>query len=297
MKFLKTPSSRFENLKDYNFPPNFFTLNAGLEMHYLDEGPKDGPLVLLLHGEPTWSYLYRKMIPVFVNSGFRVIAPDLIGFGKSDKPILQSDYSYSAHLGWLEELFLHLKLEEIHLFCQDWGGLLGLRLVAKYSARFSKVVASNTFLPTGKGAASEAFLQWQNFAATAPTLKIGEIVQQGSASTLTEEEVAAYDAPFPTEEYKAGAKVFPALVPTKLEDPEANANQKAWESLSKFDKPFLTLFGEKDLITKGGETYLQKLIPGAQSLAHQILDAGHFIQEDLGEDLAKIVTDFFLKTE
>lgn len=295
MKILKTPASRFENLKDYEFGENYLTLSDELEMHYLDEGPESGEVVLLLHGEPTWSYLYRKMIPVFVNAGFRVVAPDLIGFGKSDKPTEQSDYSYASHLKWLEELILELKLERIHLFCQDWGGLLGLRLVAAHLHLFSKVVASNTFLPNGQGPVSEAFLQWQNFAANTPELKIGKIVQQGSTRALSEEEIAAYDAPFPSEAFKAGAKIFPALVPTSPNDPEAQENQSAWKKLSIFNKPFLTLFGEKDLITRGGEKYFQKLIPGAQDQAHQILDAGHFIQEDLGPELAKLVCDFFLK--
>ncbi len=296
MKALRTPDSRFENLKDYPFDPNYFMNSDELRMHYVDEGDKGNPVVLLLHGEPTWSYLYRKMIPIFVAAGYRTLSPDLIGFGKSDKPLEQGDYSYDNHLQWLQEWLDELRLERIHLFCQDWGGLLGLRLLANQPEKFEKVVASNTFLPIGRGPVSQAFLKWQTFAAKTPNLDIGRIVQQGSATELSPETIAAYDAPFPDESYKAGAKVFPALVPIKETDPGALDNQKAWEILRTFEKPFLTLFGEFDMITKGGETYFQKMIPGAKGLDHDILKAGHFIQEDLGAELAKKVSMFFQKS-
>ncbi len=293
MKSLRTPDEYFQNLEDYPFEPNYFSTRDGLRMHFVDEGPKESPVVLLLHGEPTWSFLYRKMIPVFLDKGFRVIAPDLIGFGKSDKPTQADDYSYASHQSWLEELLNYLDLTDIHLFCQDWGGLLGLRILADQHENFHKVVASNTFLPIGKGPVSEAFLKWQAFAAKTPKMDIGRIVQQGSTSELSEKVVSAYNAPFPSEEYKAGAKIFPSLVPTRSDDPGVAENIDAWEVLKKLEIPFLTLFGEFDLITKGGEGYFQKVIPGAKNQNHEILPAGHFIQEDLGAELAKKVSEFF----
>lgn len=292
---IKTPESRFENLKDFPFAPHFFEVEKGLEMHYVDEGKSDGPVVLLLHGEPTWSYLYRKMIPIFVEKGFRVIAPDLIGFGKSDKFSEPEDYSYSRHINWVKSLIIGLKLTDIHLFCQDWGGLIGLRILAENQELFAKAVASNTFLPTGQVAVSDAFLKWRAFSQKSPDFIISKMVQMGSVSPISKEALLAYDAPFPSEEFKAGARIFPTLVPINAEDPEALKNQNAWKSLNQFDKPFLTIFGDQDPITKGGESYFQKIIPGTKGQVHQYLSAGHFIQEDQGEKLAELVAEFYQK--
>lgn len=292
---IKTPESRFENLKDYPFTPHFFEVEKGLEMHYVDEGKSDGPVVLLLHGEPTWSYLYRKMIPIFLAKGFRIIAPDLIGFRKSDKFSNPEDYSYHLHIHWLKSLILGLKLTDIHLFCQDWGGLIGLRILADNQELFAKVVASNTFLPTGQEEVSEALLKWRAFSQKSPDFVISKVVQMGISFPISEEALLAYDAPFPSEEFKAGARIFPSLVPIKAGDPEALKNQSAWKSLSKFEKPFVTIFGDQDPITKGGERYFQKIIPGAKGQNHQYLSAGHFIQEDQGEKLAELLAEFYQK--
>jgi haloalkane dehalogenase len=264
-------------------------------MHYVDEGPEDGPVIILLHGEPTWSYLYRKMIPILADGQFRVVAPDLIGFGKSDKLTSQSDYSYQKQLDWLSAFITNLELEDITLFCQDWGGLLGLRMAADNPAIFSRIIASNTALPTGQGALPEEMIQWQNFAKNSPHFDIGRVIEMGTIHHLSKEIIAAYNAPFPSEEYKAGARVFPALVPAHSDDPEAVNNQIAWQKLLKWSKPFLTIFGDSDPITKGADHFFQKLIPGTKGQNHQTIPAGHFIQEDQGELLAQLVLEFCLK--
>ncbi len=293
MKVLKTPITQFENLEGYPFSPNYKTVGDGLEMHYLDEGNPEGEIVLLLHGEPSWSYLYRKMIPLFVESGYRTIVPDLIGFGKSDKLDDRNDYSYAGHLRWLTSLVEQLDLKNITLFCQDWGGLLGLRMVAQDPDRFSRVVASNTFLPSGERPMPQAFEMWKNFSQTVPVFKCGKTVQMATVSTLSDAVVAAYDAPYPDETYKEGARIFPALVPTQPDEEESINNREAWKVLLQWKKPFLTLFGDSDPITKGGDRVFQKLIPGTKDQPHEIIkDAGHFIQEDKGEEVAKKVIAF-----
>jgi len=267
-------------------------------MHYLDEGPSDGDIVLLLHGEPSWSFLYRKMIPVFVAAGYRTIVPDLIGFGKSDKPAEMDDYSYASHTEWLLALITQLNLSGINMFCQDWGGLLGLRIAGLQPHLFSRIVAGNTMLPNGKGKASEAFLQWQAYSKSAEVLAIDKIMQNSTVSELTEDELNAYWSPFPDKEYMAGAKIFPSLVPTSPEDPAVPTNIEAWKGLSSFTKPFLCLFSDKDPITAGGDRVLKKFIPGTNGMPHQIItDAGHFLQEDKGEDIAKIMVGFMQNYE
>jgi haloalkane dehalogenase len=297
MEFLTTPSNRFENLPDYNFEANYLAVGDGLQMHYLDEGPKDGTVVLCLHGEPSWSYLYRKMIPVFTAANYRVIAPDLIGFGKSSKPTKTSDYTYLKHVNWVKTLIETLDLTGINLFCQDWGGLIGLRILAEESHRFDRAVAANTGLPTGEHGATEAFLNWQKFSQTVETFPVGIMIQRATVSTLTDAEVAAYDAPFPDESYKAGARIFPALVPTTANDPETINNKKAWAKLMQLDKPFLTLFSDSDPITKGGEKVLQKLIPGTKGQKHTIIEAGgHFLQDDKGAEIAQLMIKFMQMT-
>lgn len=294
MHILKTPEIRFTNLPDYPFSANYLDVGNQLQMHYVDEG--EGDIVLLLHGEPSWSYLYRKMIPVFVENGFRVIAPDLIGFGKSDKPSERSDYSYASHLSWLSKLIEKLDLKNVNLFIQDWGGLLGLRIIADQPQRFAKVVAGNTILPTGQGAPNKAFENWVNFSQTAESFPIGGIINKGTTTDLSPEVIAAYDAPFPDETYKSGARMFPKLVPTAFDDPESVNNRNAWTKLAEWKKPFLTLFSDKDDIMKGMEKIFLKIIPGTKGQAHSIIEnAGHFLQEDKGEEIAELCVDFFKK--
>jgi len=294
MELLRTPDERFLDLPGYPFAPHYVDV-GGPRMHYVDEG--DGPVVLLLHGEPSWSYLYRKMIPPIVAAGFRAVAPDLIGFGRSDKPAARDDYSYQRHMDWLTALVTALDLRDATLVGQDWGGLLGLRLAAEQSSRFARVVAANTSLPTGDHRAPDAFFAWRQFSQTAPVLPIGGIIKNGCHQPLSPEVLAAYEAPFPDESYKAGARQFPLLVPTRPDDPAAPANRAAWEILKRWDKPFLTAFSDQDPITRGAERVLQKLIPGAGGRAHPtITGAGHFLQEDRGEELARVVLDFMRAT-
>jgi len=295
MRLLRTPDHRFDDLPGYPFTPNYVTIRDrdGSEprMHYVDEGPRDGAVVLMVHGEPTWSYLYRKMIPIVAEAGHRVIAPDLIGFGRSDKPAAREDYSYARHLAWLRAFLDELALDAITLFCQDWGGLLGLRLVAAQPDRFARVMVSNSFLPTG-GEPNEAFIRWRDFSQNVPELMVGKLIARTATGELTPGEIAAYDAPFPDETYKAGARVFPALVPFG-DDPEAEANKEAWRTLGRFQKPFLTAFGDSDPIMAGLDAIFQKRVPGAAGRPHTtVTGAGHFSQEDRGEELAGLLVAF-----
>lgn len=293
MHHLQTPDERFEALPGYPFAPRYQQTPDGLRLHYIDEGPREGPAVLLLHGEPSWSYLYRKMIPVLTRGGLRAIAPDLIGFGRSDKPTPRTEYTYQRHVDWLVSFIEALDLQKITLFCQDWGGLLGLRIAAEHPDRFARIVASNTFLPTGDQRMPDAFFAWREFSQTVPELPIGMILEKGCARPLSPETKAAYDAPFPDESYKEGARQFPTLVPASPDDPASAANRKAWEVLSQWKKPFLTLFGDSDPITRGADAVLQGMIPGASGQPHTtIAKAGHFIQEDAGEELAEHLLRF-----
>lgn len=292
MEILRTPDERFAHLSDYPFAPHYIECD-GLRIHFVDEGSSDAEPVLLLHGEPSWSYLYRKMIPLLTAAGYRAIAPDLVGFGRSDKPARREDYTYQRHVDWMHELLNALDLRHITLMCQDWGGLIGLRLAAEQEERFSRIVASNTFLPTGDIPPGKAFLRWQRASQEIPVFLASETVKRGCVNPLTSEEISAYDAPFPDERYKAGARQFPLLVPTSPDDPAAEPNRRAWEVLKRWTKPFLTAFGDSDPITRGGDIFLQATIPGAAGQAHRTLEqAGHFIQEDKGEALAQIIIDF-----
>jgi haloalkane dehalogenase len=301
MQVLRTPDSRFENLPGWTFEPRYAEITDAasgqdLRMAYVDEGPRDGRTVLLLHGEPSWSYLYRHMIPALVAAGHRVLAPDLIGFGRSDKPADRDDYTYERHVAWLSQWFTGLGLQDATLFCQDWGGLLGLRLVAAFPERFAGVVVANTGLPVGT-AFSEGFAQWLAFSQSTPDLPIGRIVDMGTARTLSEEEIAAYDAPFPDESYKEGARQFPLLVPTSPDDPASEANRAAWKTLEQFDRPVLCAFSDRDPITGGADRVLLKLVPGTKGQPHTtIVGGGHFLQEDRGEELARVVVDFIAST-
>lgn len=302
MKFVRTPEERFENLPDYPFAAHYTdiadTEGGHLRMHYLDEGPRDAAPVLLLHGEPSWSYLYRKMIPILLDAGHRVIAPDLIGFGKSDKPVDVSDYSYARHITWTSEhIFDVLNLEHVTFFGQDWGGLVGLRLVAAQPERFDRVVVGNTGLPRGDGKATEAFLAWQKFSRESPKFDIGALVNSGSLQRLTAAEIAAYDAPFPDDTFKAGARIFPSFVPVDETFPEVAENRAAWEVLRTFTKPWLCAFSDKDPITAGGDALFLREVPGTAGQPHvTISDAGHFLQENKGEELAHIIVDFIAST-
>lgn len=303
--FLRTPDACFESLPDYPFAPNYVLLN-GLRMHYVDEGPRDAPPVLMLHGEPSWSYLYRKMIPVVAAAGYRVIAPDLIGFGRSDKLLLQADYSYQFHADMIAGFIRALDLNGITLVCQDWGGLIGLRVAVENEGRFARIVAANTALPgrapRGRfpphspkaGSGRErlmAFLAWMLYSQLKPNLRCGDVLQMGTYSRLSPEVVAAYNAPFPTPEYLAAVRKFPRIVAS-----EWASNAKVWERLAQWEKPFLTAFSDKDPIMRGGERLFQRVVPGAQGMPHATVHGGgHFLQEDCGEELAKRVVDLLAR--
>ncbi len=314
MKVLRTPEERFEDLPQFDYDPHYVEI-AGIRLHYLDEGPDDASVVLLLHGEPTWSYLYRKMIPVFVEAGYRVIAPDYVGFGRSDKLKRKQDHSYQFHVEVMTTFVRNLDLKDITLFAQDWGGLIGLRVLANEQERFSRVVISNTGFPATrsllkqllvpklfkmrvwlKGRISEeefsknpSFLNWVAYSQTVKEFPIGKIIQGGTVTDLPSDVLRAYEAPFPDESYMAGPRVMPMLVPTQLRE-----NQKVWEAvLKKWEKPFLTTFSDGDPITRGGERIFQKLIPGARGQEHVIIKkAGHFLQEDKAEEIAIIIVKF-----
>jgi haloalkane dehalogenase len=302
MKILRTPDERFENLADYPFTPNYENVPDGedgsLRIHHVDTGQSEAETVLLMHGEPSWSYLYRKMIPIIAGAGFRAVAPDLVGFGRSDKPADRNDYSYQRHVDWMQAWLDKLDLQRITLVCQDWGGLIGLRLVARNPDRFSRVVAANTGLPTGDGHAPEAFLMWRKFSQEVPEFDVGAIMAMAyPKAPLAESIIAAYNAPFPDDTYKQGARMFPTLVPITPDDPSSLANRKAWEVLSQFDKPVVTMFSDGDPITRGGERVFQQRIPGAKDQQHiTITGAGHFLQENRGEEFAKAIVEFISRT-
>lgn len=291
---LRTPDERFQGLEDWPYEPRYTEVDGGahgaIRIAHAEAGPPQGPIVLCMHGEPSWSYLYRKMIPVFAAAGCRVLAPDLVGFGRSDKLPAQEDYSYASHVGWMTRWLEANDLRDITLFCQDWGGLIGLRLVAAMPERFASVAASNTFLPTGEGKPSDGFLAWQAFSQRANPFDCGFILNGGTARGISEAAQNAYRAPFPDDSYLAAARRFPMLVPTSPDDPGAVANREAWKSLETFSKPFLTLFGDSDAVTKGGDQALQRRIPGCANQPHRIIErAGHFSQEDAGPEMAAAV--------
>lgn len=290
--FVRTPEEQFDNLPDYPFAPHYVEVE-GLRMHYLDEPGSTGETVLMLHGEPSWSFLYRKMIPGINEAGHRCIAPDLVGFGKSDKPTERTAYTYRAHLDWLSAFIQQLDLKRITLFCQDWGGLLGLKILTEMPERFARVVTANTFLPTGDTPANESFNQWKEFSQHSPKFNIGKVIDMATVAPLSDEILAAYNAPFPDESFKAGARQFPALVPVTPDDPAAQPNRDAWGVLQQLDKPFLTAFSDKDPIMSGLEGIFQNMIPGASGQAHTVIEgAGHFLQEEKGEELAEVVNGF-----
>lgn len=296
MEVLRTPDERFADLPGYPFSPHYLVVDD-IRIHYVDEGPREAAPVLLMHGEPSWSYLYRTMIPPIAAAGHRVLAPDLVGFGRSDKPARREDYTYARHLAWMTGWFQALELRNVTLFCQDWGGLLGLRMVAAMPDRFARVVVANTFLPTGNEPFPEAFKQWRTFSQTAKAFDVGRIIDRATTTELRPEIIAAYDAPFPDESYKAGARQFPALVPTEPDAPGAAENREAWQVLRTFDKPFLCAFSDQDPITRGADRLFQALVPGTKGQAHVTIEnGGHFLQEDRGERLAEVVNAFIAGT-
>jgi haloalkane dehalogenase len=289
---LRTDERRFDGLPDFPWRPRYSEV-GGLRIARIDEGPRDGPTVLLMHGEPTWSFLYRKMIPVLLEAGCRVVAPDLVGFGRSDKPARAADYSYLHHVLWMSAWMEDLDLRGLTLFCQDWGSLIGLRMATHAPWRFDRIVLANGGLPTGTLPVPRAFHLWRAFARFSPWFPIGRIVRAGCAEGLRPDEVAAYDAPFPTRRHRVAARLFPTIVPTTPDDPERGRNEAAWRVLEQWDKPFLTLFSNRDPVTRGGHRIFHERVPGARGQPHAVTrGAGHFLQEDRGPEVARAVVDF-----
>lgn len=330
MKSLRTPDDCFDNLPGYSFAPHYQnvpdTEGGELRVHFVDEGPRDGPVVLCMHGQPSWSYLYRKMIPLFVARGYRTIAPDLVGFGRSDKPSERSDYTYARHVGWITALISALDLNEITLVCQDWGGLIGLRVATENPERFAAIVVANTGLPDAKGVPDDqvaaisasmgeyydglpvagsapemgaamaadtsgmGFLHWVKFCSESDAFKPSDVLAMSTGGLLTDEEVAAYAAPFPDATYLAGARQFPSLVPVRPDNPAIAANRAAWKVLEQWEKPLLTAFSDSDPITAGGDVRFQETVPGAKDQPHTTLKgAGHFLQEHVPGQLVNAV--------
>jgi haloalkane dehalogenase len=301
MEILRTPDSRFADLPGFDLEPRYVEVPRGdgtgsLRVGYVVAGPAGGPVVVCLHGEPTWSFLYRKVIAVLAEAGCRVVAPDLVGFGRSDKPTEVGDHTYARHVEWMRAaLFDVLELRNVTLLGQDWGGLIGLRLLAENPDRFARAVAANTGLPDGRHEMPEVWHHFREAVANAPKLDVGRFVTSGCQVPLDDAVIAAYDAPFPDESYKAGPRAMPQLVPIRPDDPGAIGNQRAWEVLTTLTTPFLCAFSDGDPITGPMASILPSLIPGAAGQPHTtIRNAGHFLQEDAGEDLGRVVADFVL---
>ena len=333
MDCLRTTDSRFENLADYPFTPHYLEVDdtdgGRLQVHYLAEGPKDGPVVLLMHGQPAWSYLYRHMIPLLVEEGYRVYAPDLVGFGKSDKPTQEADYTYARHVLWMSDWLEQLHLDQITLFCQDWGSLIGLRLLTTFPDRFAGVVLSNGGLPAGyvpfgmnwfarrlyqrvpvvkkeqllacfEASDSNPWLSvpgmfyWRKFCAETGDFDIGQIVLQFDSTSMGNAEVEAYNAPYPDDTYKAGARRFPSLAPILRDDAETAANRRAWHVLEQFDKPFMCAFSDGDPVTAGLKAPILKRVPGCRGIRHRTIEnAGHFPQQEQPEQCVQAILDLY----
>ena len=301
MDILRTPDDRFTGLPGYDFRPNWTEVTAddgtALRLHHLDEGPPEADPVLCLHGEPSWSYLYRRMVGPLPAAGHRVVAPDLVGFGRWEKPAARTDYTYLRHVQWMTDWMEANELRRITLVCQDWGGLIGLRLAAEHPDRFDRLVVANTFLPTGDRHPGEAFLNWQRFSQETPEFDSGFVVQLGTTTDLPDDVVAAYNAPFPTDAYTAGARQFPTLVPTSPDDPASEANRAAWKVLEAWEKPVLCAFSDGDPITAGADRVFLETVPGTAGQPHVTIEGGgHFLQEDRGPELAAAVHAFITAT-
>lgn len=326
METLRTPDECFEKLPDYDFAPHYTEVPDGeggtLRIHHAEAGPPDGEPILCMHGQPSWSFLYRHMIPIFADAGYRVLAPDLVGFGRSDKPSRREDYTYARHVAWTTAWLTARDLRDVTLVCQDWGGLIGLRMVAEHGDRFARVVAANTALPDGTGIPESAgpalhalydglpvvkarelgekfaavegppgFLYWRKYCAESPEFSVADVMR--TISGASEAVIAAYAAPFPEPRYEAGARQFPSLVPVFPDDPAIPANRRAWEVLRRFEKPFLTAFSDGDPVTRGNDARFQQEVPGAKGQPHEtITGAGHFLQEEKGPELAAVVLRF-----
>ncbi|UTW55903.1 haloalkane dehalogenase [Kordiimonas sp. SCSIO 12610] len=314
---ITTPEESFKDLPDYPFEANYVTLH-GYRVHYVDEGPKDGKTVLLMHGQPSWSYLYRHMIPLLAKLGYRVIAPDLVGFGKSDKPLNRDDHNYQMHIDVMNAFMKELDLSDVSLFAQDWGGLIGLRMVASAPQRFGRIMLSNTGLPAMGGIkgwlsyplfklmvmkegkpetiadkGEFRFTRWVAWAKHTPTFDLAGLFQQSTSRELSDVELAGYAAPFPDEKYMAAIRKFPTMVPSQLLQ-----NQRVMDEVfAKWNKPFLTAFGDSDPVTKGRDKIWHKVVPGAEGQPHTtIKDGAHFIQEDKPEELVEVF-DKFIKSD
>ena len=292
VEILKNDPSDFEGLKEWEYKEHFYTLKTeygDMNIHYIDEGSSSENTVLLLHGEPDWGYIYRKFIDPLVAAGVRVVVPDLPGFGKSDKLSERSSYTYEKYVNWVETWLKDLELNNITLFGQDWGGLIGLRLVAENEDMFKNVVISNTALPTGDISAGKAFEDWKNYAQTVENFHAGGIIKGGTVKGLDQYVIDAYNAPFPDDSYNEAARQFPMLVPVTPDNPSSQKNREAWEVLKNWNKPFLCVFSEQDQIFNGVDKAFTKLIPGCQNQPHKTIQGGHFIQEDNPEECIEAI--------
>jgi len=302
MEILRTPDERFHGLEDYDFEPHYRSIAAvdgtALRFHFVDEGPRDADPVLLLHGNPSWTYLHRKMIRGLAALGHRVVALDLIGMGRSDKPAAKTDYSLANHIDWMGQWLEAEDLTNITLYCQDWGGITGLNLLPFHGDRFARVIASNTGVPAGEGA-TEGIENWLAFVSSVEQLPIGGVMQSGTSRRLTPGEVAAYEAPFPDGSYQASPLEFPFLIPVQPENPGVPMCREMWEYLKTWEKPFLTVFGSEDAISykAGAHLKMQRVIPGAANQQHVVIEgANHFIQEDAPDELIDIIDAFIART-
>jgi haloalkane dehalogenase len=298
---LRTPDERFVDLPDYSFEPHYLTLIdphfGTLRMHRVDEGPREAPVALMLHGEPTWSYLYRKLIPPVAAAGYRAIAPDMIGFGRSDKLTQRTAYTYQGYVDWLRQFIEELDLRRITLVCQDWGGPIGLRVLSEMPERFDAVLAANTLLPNFQpppqgvdGWPGPVIENWAKICRESGDLPVAEIVASVAKTRPSVEVMRAYDAPFPDASYKTATLAITGLIPIREDMPGIKENREAWKVVEGFAKPFLTAFSDGDPSTKAWETVFRERVKGAQGQPHtEIKNAGHFVQEEQGEALAGVL--------
>lgn len=317
---VRTDDRHFDNLPDFPFPPHYVDVTnpydeESLRLHYIDEGPKDAPVVLMVHGEPAWSFLYRKLIPVFAEAGLRAIAVDQIGFGRSDKPTRPSHYSFENHIEWVRQAVVALDLQDITLVCQDWGGPVGMGVFAREQQRFSRICAGNTMLHTAEAElagriewaahaegdldarVSTFLLDWRQASTRAPNFEASPSIPFATARGVSDAVAMAYDAPFPSEWHKAGMRQYPVLIPVTPTDEGAAINRATWDALRSFDRPFLTLFGDSDPPTRGWDEIFRERIPGANGQPHQTLErAGHFWQEDCGAEAAAMIVNWIRAT-